>query len=83
MSSKSSVDGISTRIAKQLKRMCSTDNDFLEQSKKNIQLTWIFIRAFEKINRQLRPTFPRKKAKQNMKPLIFPNLTDLIARAVP
>ena len=54
-----SIDGISTGVAKRLKRICSSNSDFLEQSKKysaylaarNHKPTEI-IRAFEKINNQ-------------------------------
>ena len=54
-----SIDGISNGAAKQLKQICSHDNDFLEQSKKYSAYLAVrnnkskeIIRAFEKINNQ-------------------------------
>ena len=54
-----SIDGISNGAAKQLKQICSHDNDFLEQSKKYSACLAVrnhnskeTIRAFEKINNQ-------------------------------
>ena len=56
-----SSDGVSSEVAKRPKRICSTDNDYLEQSNKysaylrNPKPKEI-IRAFEKINNQSRST---------------------------
>ena len=62
------IDGISTWVAKQLKRICSNESDFLEQSKKYSAYLAArnhkpkeIIKAFEKINNQPRSTVQQKR----------------------
>ena len=67
-----SIDGISTRVPKQLKQICSNDSNFLEQSKEysanlaaqNHQLKEI-IRAFEQINNKTKINCSVKKSKKH------------------
>ena len=65
-----SIDGISTGVAKQPKRICSNESDVLEQSKKYSAYLAAcnhkpkeIIRAFEKINNQPRSTVLQKEQK--------------------
>ena len=66
------IDGISTRVPKQLKQICSNDSNFLEQSKEysanlaaqNHQLKEI-IRAFEQINNKTKINCSVKKSKKH------------------
>ena len=93
-----SIYGISTGVAKQLKRICSNDNNFLEQSKKYSAYLAVrnhkpkeIIRAFEKINNQPRSTVQQKKGKSKIKPVIFtkqynplgPNINSIIKKLLP
>ena len=91
------IDGISTGIAKRLKRICPNDNNFLEQSKKYSAYLVAhnhkpkeIIRAFEKINNQPRSTVLHKRTKGNIKPVIFttqynpsdPNINSIIKKSI-
>ena len=70
-----SIDEISTGVAKRLKRMCSNDNDFLQQSKKysaylvagNYKQKGI-TRTFYKFNKQSKSTIQQKRLKSSIKP---------------
>ena len=93
-----SIDEISTGVAEGLKRICSNDSDFLEQSKKysaylaarNHKPKQI-IRAFEKINNQTRSTVQQKRAKSKIKTVTFttqynplrPNMNSIIKKHLP
>ena len=90
-----SIDGISTGVAKPLKQIHSNDIDFLEQSKKHSaylaagnQKSKEITRAFEKNNKQPISTVQHKRAKSNIKPVVFttqynplgPNISSIIER---
>ena len=73
-----SINGVSTGVAKRLKQTQSNDNDFLEQMKKysaylvaGNQKSKEITRAFEKNNKQPISTVQHKRAKHNIKPVIF------------
>ena len=83
-----SIDEISTGVAKRLKRMCSNDNDFLEQSKKysaylvagNYKQKGI-TRTFYKFNKQSKSTIQQKRLKSSIK--LGPSINYIIKRYIP
>ena len=85
-----SIDRISTGVAKRLKRICSKDNDFLEQSK-NIQLTWPRVtiskrrlsELFNKFNKQSRSIVPQKRWLTTSSNQLVSNINSIIKKHLP